>query len=69
MGHVDGSDTQVKLQPLDLTAHRNSQAGVKVRKRLVKEEQTGLLRQGAPKGHALLLAAGELAWFSVPRGG
>ena len=49
----------------DLQAHLHPERRVEVRQRLVEQEGLGLAHDGAPDGHALALAAGELARLAV----
>ena len=65
MGHVDGRQAEFALDTLQLEAHAVAQLGVKVRQRLVEEQQFGLHDEGAGKRKALLLAAGELGRIAL----
>jgi hypothetical protein len=58
---VDGGGLQPLVQRLDLGAHGHAQLGVQVGQRLVEQEHLGVAHDRAAHGHALALAAGELA--------
>ena len=61
MGHIHHGDAVLPLDFLDFKAHAFPQLGVQVGQGLVQQQQGGLCHQGAGQGHALLLAAGQLA--------
>ena len=61
VGHVDGGDGQVLLELPDFGAHLLADLGVQVGEGLVEEKHVRVEDQGAGQGHALLLAARELA--------
>ena len=62
---VDGGDSQVALQPLQLEAHALAQLRIQVGKRLVQEQQARLHDQRPGERKTLLLAAGELRRLPV----
>ena len=62
---VHAGDAAGLVQPLDFGAHLHAQLGVQVGQRLVKQEELRLARQRPPHGHALALAARELAGPAV----
>ena len=49
----------------DLVGQALAQVHIEVRKRLVKQQQTGAGRQGAGQGHTLLLAARQLVGVAI----
>ena len=53
------------MQLAQLRAHRNTQLGVQVGQRLVKQKQLGLAHDGPADGHTLALAAGELRGLAL----
>ncbi len=53
------------MQPLDLGPHLDPQLGIEIAQRLVEQEQFGIANDGAAHGHALALAARELAGLAV----
>ena len=53
------------VQAADLGAHLHAQLGVEVRQRLVEQEGLRLAHDGAAHGHALALAAGQLARLAL----
>ena len=65
VGHVDHRRAQLLVELGELDAHLHAQGGVEVGERLVEEEHLGLAHDGAADGHALPLAAGELAGRAV----
>ena len=60
VGHIDGGDARLLLNPANLRAHSYPKLGIQVAQRLIKQQYTGLQHQGTGQGHPLLLAAGEL---------
>jgi hypothetical protein len=62
---VDGGGLQALVQLLDLAAHRDAQLGVEVRQRLVEQEHLRIAHDRAAHGHALALAARELARIAL----
>ena len=68
VGHVDHGDAEPPLQLADLLAHAAAQPRVQVGQRLVEQEHGRLEDEGAGDGHALLLAARQLAGQPVPEG-
>src|SRR5205085_11364918 len=64
MGDVDGGAPEVDVEALDLDAHLDAKLGVEVRERLVEEKALRVAHDGPPQGHALALAAGQLAGFA-----
>ena len=65
MGDHDHRRVDLLLQLRELDARAQPEGRVEVGKRLVEQEQLGLLDQGAPDGHALALAAGQLAGLAL----
>ena len=61
MGDVGHGQRQTLLQGPDLFAHLAAQAGIEVGQGLIKQQHIRLQHQGAGQGHALLLAARQLA--------
>ena len=61
VGDVDDGDAQLALDAPDLELHLLAQAAIERPQRLVHQHQIGLEHQRPGDGHALLLAAGELA--------
>ena len=61
MGHVDHGRAQLAMQARQLQAHLHAQGRIEVGQRLVEQEDRGPAHDGAADGHALALAAGELA--------
>ena len=53
------------MQLIELRAHLDAEFGIEVRERFVEEEDQRFPDDGAPQGHALPLAAGELLGLSV----
>ncbi len=64
----DGRDADLLLQPADLAAQADALQRVERRKRFVQQQQAGPCGQRAGQGHALLLAARELARVLGARG-
>jgi hypothetical protein len=62
MGHIDGGDPQLLVQPLELGPHLDTELGVQVRQRLVEQEHRWLTDQRAPHRHPLPLPARQLRW-------
>ncbi len=60
MGDEHRGDADALMQLLDFLPHGAAQLGVEVRQRLVEQEHLRLAHDGAPHGHPLALAAGEL---------
>ena len=58
--HVDAGGRQTLMQAAQFDAHLVAEVGVKVRERLVEEEDARLAHDGPAHGHALALAAGKL---------
>ena len=65
VGHVDRRVAELVVQPADLETHLLAQIGVEVGQRLVEQQDLRLDHQGAGQGHALLLAARELAGIAL----
>ena len=65
MGDVDHGLAQLLVQALDLAAHLVAQLGIEVGQRLVEQEQPRVAHDGAADGHALPLAAGQLARIAL----
>jgi hypothetical protein len=57
----EGGDAQLAVQLLDFHARLRAQLGVQVRQRFVEQKHLWLPHDRAAHGHALALAAGELA--------
>ena len=65
MRHVGDGQIQPLLQGADFLAHFAPQTGVKIGKRLVKEQHARLQHQRARQGHALLLSARQFAGHAL----
>ena len=65
VGDEQRRDAQLAVQLLDLDAGLRAQLGVQVGQRLVEQEHLGLAHDGPAHGHALALAAGQLARLAV----
>ena len=65
VGDEDGGDAELALQPLDLGAGLDAQAGVEVGERLVHQEHGRVADHRAADGDALALAAAELGGPAV----
>ena len=53
------------LDPLELDLHRLAELEVERAQRLVQQEGTGIVHQGAGQGHPLLLPAAQLRRLSL----
>ena len=62
---VHAGDAAGLVQPFDFGTHLHAQLGVQVGQRLVKQEELRLARERPAHGHALALAARELAGPAV----
>src|SRR5262245_2891126 len=60
VGHVDGGDAELAMDPLDLDLHLLAQVLVERAERLVEQQDVGLEHEGPRQGYTLLLAAREL---------
>ncbi len=67
MRHVDGSRAETAHQRLDLATQIFAQRGVQIRKRLVKQKQSGLVNGRPRQCHALLLTTRKLAGETMPQ--
>ena len=65
VGHVDGGEAELALQPLELEAHALAQLGVEIGQRLVEQQELRLHHERARQRQALLLAAGELGRLAL----
>ena len=65
VGDVDRGHAEPLVQARELRAHRDAQLGVEVAQRLVHQERLRLAHDRAPHGHALALAAGQLARLAL----
>ncbi len=65
VGHVDEGGLQPLVQFGNVGAGLHAQFGVEVGERLVEEKHLRLADDGAAEGHALALAAGELARLAL----
>jgi hypothetical protein len=65
---VDRGGLQPLVQLLDLGRICHAQLGVQVGQRLVEQEHLRVAHDGAAHGHALALAAGQLARVAVEQG-
>ena len=65
MGNEHGGNARFLLDAADLLARLQAQAGVQVGQWLVQQQHAGHLDQRAGDGHALLLAAGQLAGLAI----
>jgi len=61
MRDIDDGAAEILVQPFDLDAHFGAELGVEIGERFVEEINASLAHQSPPDGHALALAAGELA--------
>ena len=61
VGHQDGGEAELALQPLDLDLHVEPEVAVERGERLVEQQDRGLDGQRAGERHPLLLAARQLA--------
>ena len=61
MGDIDHGATELLVQALDLDAHVVAQLRIEVGKRLIEEIEDRITHDGAADGHALALAARQLA--------
>jgi hypothetical protein len=68
MRHEHHGRAQPLVQAGDLDAGAVAKLGVEVGQRFVEQEGLGLLDDGTADGHALALAAGELAGLAVQQG-
>src|SRR5262245_22822804 len=68
VGDVDAGGADVAMQVLDLHAHLHAQLGVEIGQRLVEQKNRRLAHDGAAHGHALALAARELARPALQEG-
>ena len=62
MSHIDDGGIQVLVEPLEFRPHLPAQLRIQIRQRLIHQECPRIAHQRAPQRHALLLAAGKLAW-------
>ena len=60
VGHVNGGDPDLLLQPTELGPHLLAELGVEIAQRLVEQQQPRLRDQGARQRQPLLLAAAQL---------
>jgi hypothetical protein len=63
--HEQAGDAQLAVQLLNLEPCLGTQLGVQIRQRLVKQKHLRLANDGAAHGHALALAAGQLARLAL----
>ena len=60
MGDIDRRDPCFLLDPANLCTHRDTQLGIQVGQRFVKQQDTGFQDQCSCQSNTLLLAAGQL---------
>ena len=65
VGHEDGGDVGLVVEPAQPGAQLLAHARVEGAERLVEQQHLRLDRQRARQGHALALAAGQLARVAV----
>ncbi len=65
VGHVDERDPDLLLDPLELDLHLLAELEVEGAERLVEEQDGRLVHEGPGEGHALRLAAGDLAGLAA----
>ena len=65
VGDVHAGDPQLLLDAPDLAAHLNTQLGVQIAQRFVKEQHFGMHDQGARQRNTLLLSTAQLVGRSV----
>jgi len=65
MGHVDECRLQLLMELGDFGTHLHAELGVQVGQRFVHEEDLGFTHDGAAKGDALTLAAGQSRGFPI----
>ena len=58
MGHQQGGEAFLAPNPLDQGVHLDSGQGIQGTQRLVQQQKTGAMNQGAGQGDALTLSAG-----------
>jgi len=61
VSHIKRGQAEPPLERLNLPAHMQSELSVKIRKRLIQQQESGLSHQRPSHRHALPLPAGELA--------
>ena len=69
VGDVDEGDADLPLERLELDLHLLAELQVEGAERLVEEQDARAVDQRAGEGHALALAAGELAGPASPKPG
>jgi hypothetical protein len=69
MSNQDRGDTDTALDFPNFHAHGFAQLGVKIAERFVEQQQIGFDDKRSCKGHALLLAAGQMARISGAEAG
>ena len=67
VGHVDGGDTHLFLELLQLHAHHVPQPLVEIRERLVEQQDVGLVCDDPRESHALALPPESWAGYRSPR--
>ena len=67
MGYIDGGNSELELNFLQLVAHLIAQLGIQVAQRLVQQKHLRIAHQGASQRHALALAAGKLGRAAVQK--
>ena len=65
MRHVQHGDAKPALQRQDLAPHVGAKLRIEVRQRFIHQADRRLGDDGAAERHALLLAAGQLAWLAL----
>src|SRR5689334_25378249 len=66
MGDVHGGKSEPLLQLTDLGTDTASEPRIEVRKRLVEQQYLRFEHERAGNRYALLLAAGQLCWQTLP---
>ena len=65
MRHINQRHVEFLDEPLQLHTRLRPKLGVQIGERLIEEQQLQVAGEGAGDGHALLFAAGEMAWKSA----
>ena len=65
MGYINNRGIQLLVQTFNLMAHFNTQLGIQVRKRLIKQIQLRTTSQSAPHRDTLTLTTRKLRRFTI----
>ena len=65
MCHIKGRYPQFALQLPDFEAHLDTQLGIEIGQRFVKQEHSRLPHDSPSHCHTLTLPTGQLAWFAI----